>query len=403
MTDKRFLKFAEAWIGENHDQIDIESEYDKTLTLRENIEQFKIRHFKAGEYDKQLAKTNEEQAQEHYKEQLEGLKEQKDKDIEQEKKSILEYYKEVYDTIQRFKLKSNKINLMMVKGRGGTGKSWHIRKALVKYNIDYKEIQTITEAVLPEMLHKYNDKVLWLKDVVKIFNSPNAIDIVKAATETDTIKDEKGKEGRLICVNKYSHELRRAGVPKEFMFYGQIIFDFNKLSHSRYIEDFNAMKSRGYDITLIFDKKKIAKLMNLICKNKEEIEVTKYLIKHYKHHASFNLRTQAKAFNTYHCSKELKRDWQKELKYELDRSRTEIQEYVYEFIGDTMVKKAELIKWIRQGKQYAQTNQSARRRVNEWIEDGEIYQTSVKYNPFVSLNPIELSELSKNHDIPKGV
>lgn len=386
--DKRFKRFAESWIGEDHDKVDIGSAWDSKLTLKENIEEFKVKHFKSGEFNTEVNKANEEQIIEHNDEELQKLKALKDNDIEQDKRSILEYYKEIYDTVQRFSLKANRINLMMVKGRGGTGKSWHIRKALVKHKIEYKELQTITEAVLPEMLHKYNDKVLWLKDVVKIFNSPNAIDIVKAATETDTIKDKDGKEGRLICVNKYSNELRKAGVPNEFMFYGSIIFDFNNLKHTKYIEDFNAMKSRGYNITLMFDNKQISKLMNMICKNKEEKEATKYLIKHYKHHHSFNLRTQQKAFNTYNCSKELKRDWKVELKYELDKSRTEIQEYIYEFIGDGMVNKADLIRWVRQGKQYAQTNRTARRRVDEWIEDGEIHQAKNKYNPQVSMCPM---------------
>lgn len=673
--DKRFLKFTRSWLGEDSDKTDIESEWDNKLTLRENIEQFKLKHFKQGEYDRELAKTQEEQIQEYQKEQLEELKAQKDKEIEQDKRTVIEYYKEVYDTIRRFGLKSNKINLLMVKGRGGIGKcllpstkidtprgilelkdiregdyvygydfktnkikptrviqkqksvknelivietdrrkiisslehgfytskgwvkakdlnisntiyvygssnghirrmgiysrdnrwrrqfddsptqettpknerelcgfkvthnhikfrykphemvknevtirrnpinatfeiqqkipqtnisvlsqeplqnqdnigkyittpyyqegtgyfnvgicrakiisesqegtrqtiysrglqdllvnqetqlnteritkcykisreqttlfdiattltnffaegilvhnSWHIRKALVKYKLDYKELQTVTEAVLPEMLHTYSDKVLWLKDVVKIFNSPNAIDIIKAATETETIKDDSGHEGRLICVNKYSNELRKAGVPKEFMFYGSIVFDFNKLSHSHYIEDFNALKSRGYDVTIIFDIKRTAKLMRLICKSKEELEVTNYLIKHYKHHHSFNLRTQQKAFNTYYCAKELKQDWKAELKYELDKSRTEVQEYLYEFIGDSVVSKADLIRWVRQGKQYAQTNRTARRRVDEWLEDGEIYLVSKeKYNPDISLSP-DVTELTK--------
>jgi len=387
--DKRFERFAKSWLGEDHDKVDIGSAWDSKLTLKENIEDFKAKHFKMGELDSEIAKTNEEQVQEHYKEELQILKNQKDKDIEQDKRSVLEYYKEIYDTIQRFGLKSNKINLMMVKGRGGIGKSWHIRKALVKHNIEYKELQTVTEAVLPEMLFKHNNKVLWFKDVIKIFNNPNAIDIIKSATETDLIKDSDGREGRLICINKYSNELRKAGVPNEFMFYGSIIFDFNNLSHANYIDDFNAMKSRGYNITLVFDVKKVSRLMKLICNNKIEREVTEFLIRNYKHHVSFNLRTQQKAFNTYYCSKELKRDWKKELKYELDKSRSEIQEYLYEFIGDTLVKKADLIRWVRQGRKYAQTNRTARRRVEDWIEDGEIYQAQdSRYNPHISLSPM---------------
>lgn len=263
--------------------------------------------------------------------------------------------------------------------------SWNIRDALIRNKLEYKEIQVVTEASLPEILYKNTDKVIWFKDVIKLFNNPNCIDIIKAATETDVIDG-----GRLISINKYSHELKKAGVPKEFVFKGSIVFDYNDLKNARYLVDFNAMKSRGYMITLVFDKKEIAEIMRKIAVDEVSKKVTSFLIRHFKDNESFNLRTQAKAINTARCSIESGLDWQKVLFKELSMSRTEVQEFLYEFLGDGMKPKADLIRWIRQGRIYAQSDRTARRRVDEWLSDGEIYQTPNEYNPLVSLKQIEV-------------
>lgn len=250
--------------------------------------------------------------------------------------------------------------------------SWHIRNALNENKIEYEEYQTVTEATLPEILYRNEDKTLWFKDVVKIFNNPNAIDIIKSATETDCVDG-----GRLISVNKYSHELKKAGIPRKFIFKGNIVFDYNYLEHTNYQEDFEALKSRGYCVDLVFDYEKMCQIMKLIAQNEHESKVTGFLIKNYRFvgHNAFNLRTQAKAINTYRCAVEQKIDWEQALLEELKNVRSRTQEWLYQFVGEGIIKRKDLVKLImRTG--LLNTEATAYRRIRNWEYGDEIFEVA---------------------------
>lgn len=373
----KFLEWAKKKLGEDFDKTDIEARYDSQLTLAENKTQF-------AKFLKERLDIRNDEYEAYIDDWFaKAKKELKKRPVITEIKG---FYKPVYDTIGRLKLKSNNINLIFCKGRGGIGKSFNIRQALLENKVDYEEYQTVTEATLPEILYRNEDKTLWFKDVVKIFNNPNAIDIIKAATETDTVDG-----GRLICVNKYSHELKKAGVPRKFIFKGNIIFDYNYLEHTNYQEDFEALKSRGYCVDLVFDYEKMCQIMRLITNSEQESKVTEFLIDNYRFvgHNAFNLRTQAKAINTYNCAIEQGINWEEALLEELKNVRSRTQEWLYQFVGEGIVKRKDLVKLImRTG--IVTTERTAYQRIKNWEYGDEIFEVA---HGVYSLTP----------DMPKAV
>lgn len=374
MKDKKFeafKKWATKKLGEDIDKYDLEAEYDDKLTLQENKSQFATKYLK----DK-LGRQETEAENDRYINYIEELIE-KNKQKRVFPTSLKGFYKPIFFCIKNLTNAGNRINLIFIRGRGGIGKSYGIRSALEENGIEYEPIGTVTEATLPEILHKFSDKTLWFKDVVKIFNNPNAIDLIKSATETDLIEG-----GRLICVHKYSHELKKAGVPRKFIFTGNIIFDYNKLENTKYEEDFNALKSRGIFIDLVFDFDQMCSIMKLIAQENgqqmtpdEKKMVTNFLIQNYNFCGNnfFNLRTQAKAFNTYRCCREDKLNWQQEILEELQNSRTEVQDWLYQFIGEGIIHRKELVKVLmRTG--VCRAERTAYQKIKQWEYAEEIFE-----------------------------
>lgn len=362
------LKFYqyEEWIKkqfpEDYDKIDSKALFDNTLSLEENKTQFG----KMFTTDIEPAFV-EAQQKEHFDEFVN----------EKRKESMFVnldgYYKSVYQAIEKLKM-DFKINLVLIRGRAGIGKTVAISNALRKFGMDYTVVNNITDAYLFRCLFENNEKVIWLKDCANLFRSKTALEMMKAATETE-------KEFRLITRMNYSKD--QTDLPREFMFTGKIILDYNSMVNLKYSEDFNALVSRGDYIELVFSKDQMGDIMNKIANEKWKKAVTKYLIGNFDFTQRFNLRHQQKAFMDYKYAKEKKWEWKKYLSEQMNRNKSPVRSFLYQFIGDDIVKKSYLVKCLLRN-QLVNTPKTAYRRITNWIETEELFemQGQLSLNPF---------------------
>ena len=362
---KKFVekKFKEA--NKDIQTFDLEAHIDRSLSYKENkniiIEKLK----ELGIFDNN-GKLSKKYLEEFHKEQQEFIKEQFKRQNKRQTTEILNYYKPIYRAIQKLAL--GYTNLVFIKGKAGIGKSFHIKLALNKFNVDYVSVAgMVSDAYFYRLLYENNGKTIWFKDVLRLLRNLTSISNLKNACETDP-----------------------EDLPREFIFTGKIIFDYNNLQEVAFKDDFEALLSRGEFIELTLDYDDLANIMRQIARTKEEKEVTEFLIKNYVFcgYNNFNLRTQQKAFQTYRFAKELGLNWKKELLEELQQMKSPIQAMLYEFLGRKAKTTVELKRWlIRKG--YVQTERTAERRIREWLNLGEIYKVDTRERNFlVSLYPM---------------
>lgn len=371
------IRELKAWTASLTDlNVDIENIYNASLSYAEN--QRKIRE----EIDR-IEKVS-------FAEQL--VKDYNAEDRQVTNEVIDEYYKSIRRSID--KLVQGYSNLVFVRGSGGFGKSWSIERYLKesgaipippeymnresmnepvinKLKGDkayYLEITgELSEAYLYRILYVFNGCVLWFRDVNKLLKKLRSIDILKSATEST------GK--RLICNNNYSHTTK--DIPRQFIYFGSVIFDFNSLQGISLKEDFEALQTRGDYIEVSLSQDDMAKIMRSIAKTDWQKETTEFLIN--KHSNSgfnlMNLRTQWKAFRTYEYSIANKKDWKQEVIGELNNTMSPVRAMLYQLIGRKPIKAMELKKLLlKRGE--VNSLRTAHRKVSEWIAIEEIYRVS---------------------------
>lgn len=360
--------------GVNPEDYDVNARFDSSLRASENWKNIERDLREMGENPR--PETNNEEYEEYLKEHIENHK-QKDVDLSG-------FYSRIYREIEKIRMGYS--SLLFVKGSGGTGKSFNIKKALEKKSMKYIEIHKITEAILPEVMYNNQDKVIWVKDCIKLFNNPMMIEILKSATET-----VKGKDGkympRKISIYNYSNELKKAGVPKEFHFNGAFIFDFNNIVNLHYYEDFDALVSRGNLVQLVFSGGEMKNILNKVADNDWKKEVTEFLINNHVFvgRNRLNLRTQQKAFDTYLFAKQKGTDWRRMLYEELKAGRSKINSMLYQVMGEKPMKTKELKRYLIE-MNICNTMRTADRRINEYMEMEELFRVSNgERNFYVSL------------------
>jgi len=286
-----------------------------------------------------------------------------------------------YESIERAvkKLVSGYGFLAMIKGKGGIGKSHTIRKTLIETKEEFVEINgDVTSAYLYRLLFENNGKVIWFKDVPNILSK--SMNLLKAAAETEKV--------RLITKSNYS--TYQQDLPNSFIYTGRMIFDYNELSGiSKAAKmDFEALKTRAEYVELNVSNEEIIEVMRKIAKLDWQKEVTEFIVENHLKYGleSVNLRTQTKAFNTFLYSKEKGLDWKVELVRELEIEVSPIRKLLFSLIGNKAVKTSELKKILLK-KQIFNSLTSANRRVNEYIEIGELKRwTGGERDFYVSIN-----------------
>ena len=292
-----------------------------------------------------------------------------------------DYYRPIERAIEKMKLGFS--HLCFVRGRAGIGKSHQIERCLRQFRLKYFEVNgDVSEAYVYRILVEHNGEVIWFKDVVRLLKGLRSIDMLKSACETKP-------ERRITCLN-YSD--KQQDLPREFIFTGKLIFDFNSLVGLKFREDFEALTSRGDFVDMIFSHAEMCEIMRLICRTPEQREVTEFLIANYAYSGfnMLNLRTQQKALQTHRYAQQTGRDWRQEVRAELHNQRSRVLKYLYPIAGDGPIRTLDLKRYlVRSG--IVSTVRTAERRIADWLELGDLYRVSDgERNFLVSLFPVSI-------------
>jgi hypothetical protein len=388
--DKRRIKgWLKNLMPDHYDKFDVEAHFDSSLTYDENKSAIREKVKLFVEKDLKDVIKEEKANQEKEKHQQENLQKDRDMKIEAEiqehntklvpvNTNLDQYYVDIDRAVQ--KVVQGFSNLCFVKGRGGIGKSYNIRKNLVNSKAEFVEINgDVTEAYLYRLFFENNGKILWFKDVAKLLMGLKSINLLKSATETDAV--------RILTKSNYSKQ--QEDLPPRFMWDGRIIFDYNSLQGLSLKDDFEALVTRGDYVEFSLSIDDIKEIMQYIAKTPEEKEVTDFVVKEYVYsgYDLLNLRSQVKAIQTRKYAEMNGFDWHQEVKSELVNNQSRTKKFLYGLIGKKAIRTVELKKMlIRSG--HIQTLRTADRMINEWLVLEEIYPWSEeKYNFYVALRP----------------
>ena len=258
-------------------------------------------------------------------------------------------------------------NLLVVKSRGGVGKSFQIRKVLTKNKADFVEISgDVTEAYLYRLIFENNGKIIWFKDVVKLLQGVSSINLLKSATETEDAK----------VLTKCNYSKDQGDLPNRFLCKCKFIFDYNNVFGSQLQGDFEALTSRGDYKEMPFSDDDVKKMMRLIVKEDWQKEVTETIIKNFEANGliKLNLRTQWKGFKTYNYAKKNNLDWKKEIEEDL-KNVSRIRAMLYTIMGTKAMRTADLKRLLLR-QDVISTIRTADRKIIDWLYLEELYKWS---------------------------
>lgn len=219
-----------------------------------------------------------------------------------------------YSTLQ---VAHNVSHFLLILGDGGFGKTTTVKETLNDAHKKYTIIKgSITEAALYEMLFKKRDKndLVILDDCDSWFDNANMLNIIKAATETDsdrliskfakTYFDSSDMSDEEI-ENEY---IKTRKLPNSFSFNASIICITN-ISEGEFEKNKNArpLLTRGLRINVGLNKlqalNKIKKVMNSMSKiddnaKQEALDYLVFIVDNYKTKDTLNIRTYIHVLNT---------------------------------------------------------------------------------------------------------
>lgn len=385
---ERLRKWVKTILPEDYDKVDILAEMDSSLTYEENKTHLRdrlkvlIKDLKSqGEY----AAAAQERIETEKIKQAEAEVDAYNKSITFDANTSLDvFYKQIIRGVN--KMCQGFCNLMFIKGRGGIGKSYQIRKALITNNADFVEVAgDVTEAYLYRLIFENNGKIIWFKDVVKLLQALGSLNMLKSATETETDK--------ILTKNNYSKD--QNDLPDRFLCRCKFIFDYNNVFGTQLAADFEALRSRGDYYELAFSDDDLKQLMKLVAKEDWEKEVTEYIIKTFESNGmvKLNLRTQRKAFWTYQYALKNNLQWTSELETEM-KNISRVRAMLYTLIGNRAIKTTELKKILVKNDIFG-TIRTCDHRINDWLYLEEIYKIGGGDRDFfVCLNKIDKSEVA---------
>lgn len=384
----RLKEWVKKILPQDHDKFDTEAHYDSNMSVEENKalirEQLKlVIHDLKAQVD--YVKAEQERIDDERKRKSEKEVDQYNSSLSfQPDKDLDEMYSPVYRGVN--KLCQGFSNLLFIKGRGGLGKSYNIRRALILNKAEFIEIAgDVTEAYLYRLMFENNGKILWFKDTAKILSSLGSINLLKSACETD--------DNRVLTKSNYSKD--QADLPDRFLVKCKFIFDYNNVFGSQLMQDFEALATRGDYRELAFSDDDIKKIMVQVAKEPWQKDVTEFVINKFEATGlvKLNLRTQWKAFRTYEYAKRNNLDWQKELEIELTHM-SKIRALLYTMIGTKAVRAKDLKKLLLRQEVFNNIR-TIHRKINEWLYLEELFKVSEDdRNFFVCINKIENQKLN---------
>lgn len=156
-------------------------------------------------------------------------------------------------------------NLLMLDAKGGLGKTHNVRKTLAAECDDdewvhQKGFTTPIELYKTLWLARGSDDVLFLDDMSGVTNNTKAIDMLKAATDTEG--DENVVEYRTSQDIEHP-TIDGAILPNTFTFRGSIVMSFNDTPDNRH---FDALMDRGTYYNLSFSYQERLDLIREVAK-----------------------------------------------------------------------------------------------------------------------------------------
>lgn len=405
---KRLREWVKKIIPDDYDKYDIAAKFDSSLTYEENksairddlkswISDMKNQSVEAEKERVKDAKNAAERAKVEQAKLEEERKLAAEREVEEynkgrvyaDSKDIDTYYAPIIRAVN--KMCQGYSNLLFVKGRGGIGKSYQIRKALLSNgylpressgNIQKQFVEVcgeVTEAYLYRLLFENNGAIIWCKDVVKLLSNQGSLNLLKSACETES--------QRVLTKNNYSKD--QDDLPNMFVCRCRFIFDYNNLFGASLKDDFEALTTRGDFIQLPMSNEDVENILTKIAEGDEiKQKVTAKIVEQAKANGlvKLNLRTQWKAMQTYEYCKKNNLDWEKEISDEL-KNVSKTRAMLYTLIGTRVVKTTELKKLMLKN-ELVSCIRTADRKINEYLFLEELYKWSAEERDFfVGINP----------------
>jgi hypothetical protein len=270
LTYKDIPKSFVSWFKksfDDRDKIDVFSEYDRSINVDENKENFIEKfgglltdEFKEAELDKQM------------KEEQEREKVERQEKIEKEEQELLDEWKNQkaenidvseFDTGKHLILLTAKkySYATILTGEGGIGKTFLTINTIKQHTKDfiYKSGYT-TPMSLYQFLYNNKDKLIILDDIEGIFKDNVALAILKGA-----LWDTDGK--RLV---QYDTTSNKISAPSTFEFTGRLIVLCNKIPNEN-DTSVNALLSRTNHYRISFTYNQKMKLIRMILEKHKEL------------------------------------------------------------------------------------------------------------------------------------
>lgn len=297
---------------------------------------------------------------------------------------IRSYYSNIYRAVEM--LDKGDFNGLIIQSPTGFAKSYHIDNALKGCKSKSILFQgDISDAYLFKFLYEHReDYIIIFRDFGKILRNRYLIETCKHIldpTPERIIKRETYKE----------HE----GIPQEFSFKSKVIIELNEIG-KKYIQDIDAIKSRGIFIELNFSREELSKIMYLICKDDFDKEVTSYLLSnsHKLGRNSFNLRIHNRSLVIAKSSIRDKLDWKKQIDLFINTQESEIRKALYRLAGTKQVRRFIFIKYLMS--EFDWSYPTAHRRLNEALLIKDLFDNYKMKQSLICLYPISEKNDIKN-------
>ena len=378
---ERIQKWLKETLKDDYDKFDIKAHFDSSLSYMEN--KSKVREMvrpllkEIQKEDVEAIKSGQEQFVHERLVAAEKEAEEYNQMIYSDNKDIDAFFSHIDFGVK--KICQGYSNLLFIRGRGGIGKSYRIRKALIENKTEFAQVcGEVSEAYLYRLIFENNGKVVWFKDVVKLLEGLKSINLLKSATETEDV--------RVLTKSNYSRA--QDDLPDKFVCKCRFIFDYNNLINGKLRDDFEAIVSRGDYIEMAVSDHEIKQLMRLIAKEDWQKEVTNFIVENFESSGivRLNLRTQWKAFKTYEFCKSNGLDWEDELVRDM-KNISKVRALLYSLIGSKVVKTADLKRMLLK-RELVGTLRTADNKINEWLYTEELFRWSEADKDFlVGINP----------------
>lgn len=267
-------------------------------------------------------------------------------------------------------------------GPAGMGKTHLVEHTLEEMGTPYiKYGGHITLAAIYEYLFENHDKLIFFDDCSQLINHREIMELLKQALS-------ESHAARTLSYRSHGVKTGPGCPPREFVFEGRIIMAFNKMDNAD--ANVKAIMSRAPLLELKYSYFEVITALKEIAKGPggsllehEKVIVTREIEQYTDSTMEVSLRDQQQAFKVYSSCKTLYGDppvadkW-KPLVHKIFGKKREswIKTLVRDVCGDGKIPRKELVKLI--AIKMGMSPRSAQRKVAEWLETEEIYQSKLR-------------------------